>query len=211
MTAADANPPEPRVAERQLPLLAIERPAARFALVGVGALGVGVAGLAGFVAYTELGEPTEVGAGLFAVAAAAGAAAFFSPCSFGLLLTMLARPLDPTDQPRRRWVSALGPAAGIALGAALFLTLFATVVAIVGDAVFSGIGFTTAPGRVLRVGIGALLILLGLVQIGRIEVSLRGLEPATAAYLGRQVQPGRRRHGAGSVLFGFVYLLAGFG
>lgn len=64
----------------------------RFAATALGVLVVGGAGYVGFVAFVE--SDREVGAGVMILAAATGFAAFFSPCSFPLLLTFLARRSD---------------------------------------------------------------------------------------------------------------------
>ncbi len=74
--------------------------------------------------------------------------------------------------------------------------------------------FESSKGRVLRLNVGAFLILVGLVQLGRISVPLRWFEPALKGFLRRQRregteqgQPELLRFG----LFGFAYLAAGFG
>src|ERR671919_2564476 len=73
----------------------------------VGALGfVGLAGYAGYVLFPRFALPPVAGAGLVALAAGAGVASFFSPCSFPLLLTLLSRGIA-AEQGRRRLRVAL--------------------------------------------------------------------------------------------------------
>ena len=70
-------------------LTSSRRSLARFSAVAAGLVVIGVAGYAGFVAF--VGSDPGVAAGVMVLAAATGFAAFFSPCSFPLLLTFLAR------------------------------------------------------------------------------------------------------------------------
>ena len=65
----------------------VRRSQLRFAVVVLGVLVVGVAGYVGFVAFagSEQGPAT----GVMVLGALTGFAAFFSPCSFPLLLTFL--------------------------------------------------------------------------------------------------------------------------
>lgn len=172
---------------------------------------VGLAGFAGFALFPGLDLPAGVGAGLVGLASAAGVAAFFSPCSFGLLVTMLARPVGGTETVGRPTGRAVRYAGALSLGAAAFLMLLGVVVALGGDALVGDVTFDSAAGRVLRVVVGVGLALFGLVQLGVLGVDLRRFEPATHGFLRAQARLRRRRPFAGFVLFGFIYLLAGFG
>ena len=178
-----------------------------------GALGLALAGYVGYVLYPRFHLPAGSGAGLLALAVGAGVASFFSPCSFPLLVTMLARPLDELAERsgRRPIRPALAFATALSAGAAVFLLGFGALIALVGGHVFAGVTFTSIAGRVIRGIVGALLIVLGLIQLGRLSVSFRRFEPRTHAFLRRQAQLRRRRPLAGFAIFGFGYLLAGFG
>lgn len=184
----------------------------RFLALAAGTLVLGLAGYAGYLLYPRFDLPAGTGAGLLVLAVAAGIAAFFSPCSFGLLVTMLARPLsqDATaDKPPLR--RALLFAAALSAGATVFLSLVGAAMAAGAGVLFADITFTSTTGRVLRVVVGAGLVVLGLVQVGRVSVDLRCFEPATQGFLRRQAGLRRRHPVAGYGLFGFGYLLAGFG
>jgi hypothetical protein len=75
----------------------------------VGATGAAaVAGYVGYVLYPRFDLPAATGASLLALAAAAGIASFFSPCSFPLAVTLLARDTMP---PATGAVNALEPLA----------------------------------------------------------------------------------------------------
>lgn len=76
---------------------------ARFSAVTLGLVVVGVAGYIGFVAFG--GSDPGVAGGVMVLAAGTGFAAFFSPCSFPLLLTFLAR--RSADSPGVALASAL--------------------------------------------------------------------------------------------------------
>ena len=175
---------------------------------------LGLAGYLGYVVYPRFDLPAGAGAGLLVLAAAAGVASFFSPCSFPLLVSMLARPLaapDDSNPTRRPLGRALVYATALSIGAAMFLGLLGGVLSLGAGSVEDDVTFTSTTGRVLRVVVGAALIVFGLVQTGRIEVNLRRFEPALHRTLGKQAGLRRRRPFRGFVLFGFVYLLAGFG
>jgi hypothetical protein len=68
-----------------------ERGARRYLLLVVAVAVVATAGYVGYVLYPRFDLPAQEGAGLLALAAAAGFASFFSPCSFPLLLGLLGR------------------------------------------------------------------------------------------------------------------------
>lgn len=185
---------------------------ARYAAWVALAVTVGLVGYAGYVVYPRFDLPAGVGAGLLVLAAAAGVAAFFSPCSFPLLVSMLARPLSVDDgSPRRPWRRALGFAAALSAGAIAFLAVVGGLLAVGAAAFFDDVTFTSTAGRVIRIVTGAALVVFGLIQINRLTVNLRRFEPGLHRVLGRQAELRRRRPLAGFALFGFVYLLAGFG
>ncbi len=176
------------------------------------AVTLGLAGYSGYVLYPRFDLPAGAGAGLLVLAAAAGVASFFSPCSFPLLVTMLARPLAPGSETDSRPVRrALGYATALSVGAAGFLTLTGGALALGAGSLVEDVTFTSTTGRALRVVAGTTLILFGFIQLNRIQVNLRRFEPALLGVLRHQAALRRRRPLAGFVLFGFVYLLAGFG
>src|ERR671911_3017045 len=63
----------------------------RYWLLAAGLVLAGLAGYLGYVAFPRFDLAAGVGAGLLVLAAAAGVASFFSPCSFPLLVTLLPR------------------------------------------------------------------------------------------------------------------------
>ena len=73
-----------------------------------------------------------------------------------------------------------------------------------------GLSASTA-GIVIRAVVGTLLILLGLVQLGVIHAPLHAVESIVRPLMRKQAETRRAVPAAGGFLFGFGYLLAGFG
>lgn len=174
-------------------------------LVAVTALAA-LAGYAGYVLYPRFDLPPVTGASLLALSAAAGIASFFSPCSFPLAVTLLAREARPGEQGRlTRLTLWLG------LGALTFLALAGTLIAAGAGAFFKEVTFTSTAGITIRAVVGSLLIFFGLIQLNVVRVSLLAIEDAAKPMLARQARLRRDRPALAFGLFGFGYLLAGFG
>ena len=186
---------------------------AAYAALVIGTLGIALIGYLGYVVYPRFDLPPGRGALLLALAAGAGVASFFSPCSFALLVTMLAHP--PTGgsrgPSRSKLRESLRLAAALSVGAATFLLLVGAAMGMGAHAVFGDIRFDTTLGRIIRAVSGDLLIILGLIQLGVIPLSLRGFEPATHRFLDGQSGMLADRSMIRGGLFGFCYLVAGFG
>lgn len=180
---------------------------ARWVLLLASTLLVGLVGYGGFRLYPMIGSGT--GLGLLVVATATGFAAFFSPCSFPLLLTFVARQTAEVGSERIR--SGLRFAAGASIGATAFLMGFGLLLSLVGGTVADYITFTSASGRLLRVGVGAVLIVMGLVQLGRVRLSFSRLARLAAPIERKRSATGDPHGFLNHVLFGFGYLVAGFG
>jgi len=183
-----------------------------YVVLALSAVALGLAGYLGYVLYPRFHLPAGTGAGLLVLAAAAGVASFFSPCSFPLLVSMLARPLVSEDATAGRSLRrAAGFAAALSIGASAFLLLVGLAIALGAGAAVEQVTFTSTAGRAIRGTVGVLLVVLGLVQLERLHVNLRQLEPITHRFLRRQAVLRRRHPMLGFVVFGFGYLLAGFG
>jgi len=177
------------------------RSMARFAVVVAGLLIVGVAGYIGFVAFVESDRST----GTFVLAASTGFAAFFSPCSFPLLLTFLTRRADESVR------SASTSALRVGVGAVSLLLVLAIPLAVFGDVVGTVVAFDRPVGRFFRATVGLALIVLGLRQARVLRVRMRGFDRlatwAASAFDPSRVASRRRS----DFVYGFGYLLAGFG
>jgi cytochrome c biogenesis protein CcdA len=97
------------------------------------------------------------------------------------------------------------------VGAAAFVLAAGLVIGLGGAGLVSGVTFTSAAGRALRLSVGALLLLLGLVQLDLLPNPLHRLEDWVRPLQRLAARQRRRRPLWGHVLFGFGYLLAGFG
>lgn len=178
----------------------------RYALLVAVTAAVAVAGYAGYVLYPRFDLPPATGASLLLLSAAAGIASFFSPCSFPLAVTLLARETSPGGQMRlTRLTLWLG------FGALVFLVLAGVLIAAGAGVFFKQVTFTSTAGITIRAVVGALLILFGLIQLNVLPVSLLAIEDAAKPLLARQARLRRERPAVAFGLFGFGYLLAGFG
>lgn len=193
-----------------------------YILLIIGVFVLALAGYSGYVLYPRFDLPALTGAGLFVLAAAAGIASFFSPCSFPLLVTLLARETASQTVPGARGAveerhrgealpRALRFALALAVGASLFLLLAGAGIAAGGAPLFRGVTFTSTAGRVIRIVIGTFLILLGLIQMGVLPISFERVAEGVRPLQRAQARLRRERPTLGFALFGFGYILAGFG
>lgn len=182
----------------------------RYLVLVVVVVVVAVAGFVGYLLYPRFDLPAVEGVGLLALAAAGGVASFFSPCSFPLLLTLLARQAT-TDSESGRSPRPATFGGALALGAATFMVLVGAVIAIGGEGLFAGVTFTSTAGIVLRVVAGLVLVFLGLVQAGVVPISMHAVSQAAQPLMRGQARLRRDRPVLGFAVFGFGYVLAGFG
>jgi cytochrome c biogenesis protein CcdA len=178
----------------------------RYALLVAATAAIAIVGYAGYVVYPRFDLPAVTGASLLLLSAAAGIASFFSPCSFPLAVTLLARETSPGQQRR---VTTL--ALWVGLGALIFLGLAGALLAAGAGAFFKQVTFTSTAGITIRVVVGSLLILLGLIQLNVLPVSLLAVKEAAKPLMARQARLRQERPALAFGLFGFAYLLAGFG
>ncbi|HEX6301235.1 MAG TPA: hypothetical protein VF148_12280 [Acidimicrobiia bacterium] len=179
------------------------RTLARFLATALGVIVVGVAGYFGFVVF--VGSERQAATGAMVLAAGTGFAAFFSPCSFPLLLTFLTRRSEESAG------TAIMSALRVGGGAAVLLAMMAGVVAAGGSAFARVVEFDSAAGRVFRLAIGVVLIVFGLRQANVLRLRMRWLDTIAGAS-GRLLDSSKVRSQAGrDVVYGFEYLLAGFG
>ncbi len=175
----------------------------KFSAVAFGVLVVGIAGYFGFVSFA--GSSREIGAGVVVLGAVTGFAAFFSPCSFPLLLTFLAKRSSES-----KGAAALS-AVRVGAGAALLLALFAAVIVAGGSAVAGVLEFDSIAGRLFRGLVGGTLVVFGLRQARLISFKIplfdRVAGSAAQALDPSQISSPARR----DFVYGFGYLLAGFG
>lgn len=204
-------------AEREVEVVARTEPTGsepsgggRYAIFVLGVIVAALAGYIGYVLYPRFDLPSVQGAGLLVLAAAAGFASFFSPCSFPLLLGLLGRQAVA----QTRGGEAARPVVfggALAAGAGTFLLLTGIVIALGGRALFAGVTFTSPAGITIRGLVGGLLVLLGLIQVGMLPFSLHAVSTLARPLARWQAHLRRERPAAGFAVFGFGYVLAGFG
>jgi cytochrome c biogenesis protein CcdA len=124
-----------------------------YALLALATAAVAVVGYLGYVFYPRFDLPAATGATLLVVAAGAGIASFFSPCSFPLLLSMLARPIAAEAQADRGrpFRKAATFAAALSVGASSFLILVGLGIAGGASTYFDDVTFTSAAGITIRI------------------------------------------------------------
>jgi len=180
-----------------------------YLLLALGVLLLTAAGYAGYVLYPRFDLPSATGVGLLALAAAAGIASLFSPCSFPLLMTLLAR--EATGDNGRSSTPLIRFAGAFATGAALFLLLSGAALALGAAPLFARVTFTSNAGRILRAVVGVTLIGFGLWQIRGKSLNFGWLDTLLQPLWHAQVRLRRQRSAVGITLYGFGYILAGFG
>lgn len=182
----------------------------RYLILVVAVLVVAVAGYVGYVVYPRLDLPAVEGVGLLGLAAAAGVASFFSPCSFPLLVTLLGRQVvQDAEAGRSPRPAVFG--GSLALGAAVFMLAAGLVIGVGGEALLAGVTFASTAGITIRVVVGVLLVSLGLIQVGVIPFSMHAVSRFAQPLVWSQARLRRDRPVAGFAMFGFGYVLAGFG
>jgi cytochrome c biogenesis protein CcdA len=183
----------------------------RYALLAAAIGLTALAGYAGYVIYPRFHLPSVTGAGLLLLAAGAGVASFFSPCSFPLLLTLLARQVRGVHGRRSQLRWALLLAGAFSIGAVVFVLALGALIGLGGRATASSVTFTSATGIAIRTTVGALLVVLGLIQAEVLPVSFHAAERLTQPLAQRQARFRREHPVAGFATFGFAYLVIGFG
>jgi cytochrome c biogenesis protein CcdA len=180
-------------------------------LLSVGAVTlVSFAGYGGFRFAAGLDVASETGAGVAALAVLTGFAVFFSPCSFPLLVALLAGS-DRAVAVGQRRRDSIKAALAIGAGAAVFLLIIGLVVGLVGEGVVQSVGFSTAAGRLLRAGVSLVIIGAGLTQLGVLRLPFWRVTRLAGPIDQRRSAVSRNHPHAAQVLYGFGFIIAGFG
>ena len=147
------------------------------------------------------------------LALAAGAASFFSPCSFSLMVALLARESGIKAQ----GVSASGTrrvsrfALALALGASLFFVLIVGGLVAGASALFASVTFTSTAGRIIRLITGVALMMFGLMQLEKIPNVLASVSGSVLPLMRYQARQRQHLPGLSFFVLGFAYPAAGFG
>jgi len=182
--------------------------AAPWILLAAAVLAIGLIGYGAYELYPRFKLDAYQGVPLLVLAVGAGVAAFFSPCAFSLLLTLLARDVTPEQGGTAR---PLQFAAGMSAGALVFVLAVGAAIALGAQTLIGDVTFTSTAGRLLRLTVSAFLVLMGLNLLGHLKLPM-GKVASLRAPLLRTEHRQRERHPTLSYgIFGFSYLLAGFG
>jgi cytochrome c-type biogenesis protein len=178
-------------------------------------IGISVAAYTGYELYPRFDLPAATGIGLLALAVGAGVASFFSPCSFPLLVTLLGREVGIQEGESSKKTSirrALTFALALSLGATTFLLIAGVALALGGQALFANFTFTSPQALFTRVAVGVILILLGLVQLGVISNRrFQWVEHLAKPFRKFNAKQRQKAPLSGFFVYGFGYLIAGFG
>ncbi len=174
-------------------------------------IGVVIA-LLGYVTYAlyprfSLTETT--GISLFILSIAAGFASYFSPCSFSLMVALIGRFSKSADQVSIR--ASLRTAITIAIGTSLFFIISGVILVMGGEALFSSVTFDSLAGRLIRLITGLMLIVFGLIQLGKISNPLIIVTRIASPLMRFQARHRNEKPILGMIVFGFAYPMAGFG
>ena len=93
----------------------------------------------------------------------------------------------------------------------MFLLGVGAGIGLIGEGLANSIGFDTTGGRILRAGVAGILIASGLVQLGLIRVPFWRVTRLAAPIERRRVALAGRHRRRAQMLYGFGFVLAGFG
>jgi len=170
--------------------------------------------LAGFIYFAFFPRYTwfyVTNMGVWAVAAIAGVASFFAPCSFPLLITFLTieTGVNTKDAARQAMLRrALRFSLGVSLGMAGFMLVTGFILAVGGSHLVGAIDFHTPMGRFLRVLAGFLILVLGLAQLHELPLfaGLMNLATPLQRWQSQQSNPF-----ISYIILGAAYPIVGFG
>jgi cytochrome c-type biogenesis protein len=174
-------------------------------------LGAGILTLLGylvFVSFLKGPMPEFAVYSLYLLSAVAGVATFFSPCSFPLLpgylsLYYVSDETEETGRPLRRGAPA-------ALGVVTFNVLLGLLIATLGGGFASSLSISNSnPNQLtlaLRIGVGAVLVSLGIVQPSNMTFHNHTFDSIAARLFRPSATGGRALY-----LYGLGYSTAGIG
>ena len=175
------------------------------ALIGAVML-LALIGYSAYALYPRFALDVTVGSSLLLLAIAAGLASLFSPCSFPLLVTLLAREAD--SQASRK---SLRAAAAFTAGITLFLLLLGIAIGLGAGTLITRFTFTSLAGRGLRLVVGLVLVGFGFWQIRGRSLNASWLNWVLQPIWDRQFRLRQNKTTLSYGLYGFGYVLAGFG
>lgn len=162
-----------------------------------------------YALYPRFSLAESTGISLVILAVAAGCASFFSPCSFSLMIALIGRFSKSDDQISIR--ISLRTAITIAMGTSLFFIVSGFILVMGGEALFSSVTFDSVAGRIIRLITGSILIMFGLIQLGKLSNPLTIITNIASPLMRFQARHRNEKPVLGMIVFGFAYPMAGFG
>ncbi len=179
----------------------------RYGLIILSVSLITLLGYLGFVAFLKQMMPAFSNYSLYLLATVAAVATFFSPCSFPLLPGYLSAYYKAESGERGR---ALRRGVFATAGVVTFTFVVGAVIALLGQGVASSFSISSSnPSlftRGLRIGLGAILVSLGAIQLSNVTFHSHALDALTNKFYSAA-----RNGDKGLYLYGFGYNAAGIG
>lgn len=184
----------------------------KYLYLGIGIFMIAFMGYGAYALYPRF-DLNQKDLSLPLLAIVAGSASFFSPCSFPLLATLLARESGIKEYgASSSSIQRAGLFAGaLAIGASLFFVVMGIGLAFGASTLFASVTFTSSIGRFIRLGTGILLIVLGLMQLEKLPNRLMFVADFASPLMRYQARYRQQSPTLGFFILGFAYPIGGFG
>ena len=180
----------------------------RYASIILSVAFITLLGYLGFVTFLKEVMPAFSSYSLYVLALVAGIATFFSPCSFPLLPGYLSfyYSAEQTDGGKRALYRGVLAASGVVT----FTVILGVVIALMGQGIATSFSLSSpTPSlftRVFRIGLGAVLMSLGAIQLSNVTFHNHLFDALTSKF-----HSAARSGNRGLYLYGFGYNAAGIG
>ncbi len=170
---------------------------------------IALLGYATYALYPRFSLAETTGLSLFILSIAAGFASYFSPCSFSLMIALIGRFSKSNNQISVH--ASLRTAITIAIGSSVFFLISGVILVMGGDVLFRSVTFDSLVGRLIRLITGTILIIFGLMQLGKLSNPLTTVTRIASPLMRFQARQRNEKPILGMIVFGFAYPMAGFG
>lgn len=187
------------------------RQTTRYLLLIAGVLVFSLVGYGGFILFPQFDHPSQASIGLLVLAAMAGVASLFSPCSFPLLVTLLSHEATGRERGAPSRSHPLRFAATFSLGAMAFLLIVGSALALGAAPLMEQVTFTSPTGRLIRLLAGLVLVGFGWWQLQGRSLNFIWMNTLLQPLWRSEARLRRQRTTMSYGLYGFGYILAGFG
>ncbi len=199
------------MSKRELPIIEEDQRkshALRYSLIIISVTLITLLGYLGFVAFLKDVMPAFNYYSLYFLAVVAAVATFFSPCSFPLLPGYLSVYYETDEHAERKQALRRGLLA--AAGVVTFTLIIGVVIGLLGQGVANSFSVSSpSPSlftRIFRIGLGAVLLSLGAIQLSNLTFHSHPLDTLTKRFYSAAMTGNK-----GLYLYGFGYNAAGIG